>query len=76
MFITEYDEERAFAQQRAEAIAEGREEGRVEGRVEGRAEGGLLMLVKLVRNGLLTTSQAAESINMTVPEFQAKMETV
>ena len=34
------------------------------------------MLVKLVRGGLLTVSQAAESINMTVPEFQVKMETV
>lgn len=68
MFITEYDEERAFAEQRAE--------GRAEGRETGREEGGLLMLVKLVRGGLLTVSQAAESINMTVPEFQVKMETV
>ena len=64
MFITEYEEERAFAEQRAE------------GRETGREEGGLLMLVKLVRGGLLTVSQAAESINMTVPEFQVKMETV
>ena len=64
MFITEYDEERAFAEQRAE------------GRETGREEGGLLMLVKLVKNGLLTISQAAESIDMTVPEFEAKMETI
>ena len=39
MFITEYDEERAFAEQREDAREEGRAEGREEGRAEGKAEG-------------------------------------
>ena len=96
MFITEYDEQKAFAETKAEAKAEGREEGREEGRKEGRKEGreegiaigetkgraegkiegALMMLVNLVKDGLLTESQAAEKINMTVPEFEAAMQGV
>ncbi|MBQ9903127.1 MAG: hypothetical protein IJM51_12215 [Clostridia bacterium] len=72
MFITEYDEARTFAEQKEE----GRELGREEGRAEGRAEGTLKTLAGLVRDGLLTISQAAERVNMTVPEFELKMQSV
>lgn len=64
MCITEYDEERTLAEQRAE--------GREEGRAEGREEGVILTLTNLVKNGLLTLSQAAETANMTVSEFETK----
>ncbi len=88
MFITEYDEQRAFAETKAEGWIEGREEGkaegrkegreegRKEGREEGRAEGGLAMLVRLVKDGLLTVTQAADKVNMTVPEFEAAMHAI
>ena len=64
--ITEYDEERAFAEQR--------EDAREEGRAEGRAEGGLLMLFGLVKDGLLTLAQAAERAHMPEAEFKLQME--
>ena len=88
MFITEYDEQRAFAETKAEGWIEGREEGkaegrkegreegRKEGREEGRAEGGMAMLVRLVKDGLLTVTQAADKVNMTVPEFEAAMHAI
>lgn len=76
MFITEYDEARTFAEQKEEGRELGREEGRAEGREEGRAEGTLKTLAGLVRDGLLTISQAAERVNMTVPEFELKMQSV
>ena len=72
MFITEYDEQRAFAEQKAE----GRAEGRAEGVEEGEAIGTIKTLAGLVKDGLLTMSQAAERVNMTVPEFELKMQTV
>ena len=72
MFITEYDEQRAFAETKAEGWIEGGEEGRE----EGRAEGGLAMLVRLVKDGLLTVTQAADKVNMTVPEFEAAMHAI
>lgn len=56
MCITEYDEERTLAEQRE----------------EGREEGVILTLTNLVKNGLLTLSQAAETANMTVSEFETK----
>ena len=68
MFITEYDEERH--------IAELEEEYKAEGRAEGRAEGMLMTLINLVRDGLLTISQVAERVDMTVAEFESKMQTV
>lgn len=66
--ITEYDEERTFAEQKAE----GRAEGRVEGRAEGKVEGFLEAMTILVKDGMLTLAQAAAKSNMTVPEFEAK----
>ena len=74
MFITEYDEERAFAEQREDARAEGFAEGFAEGLAEGLAESGLLMLFGLVKDGLLTLSQAAEEAHMPEAEFKLQME--
>ena len=92
MFITEYDEQRAFAETKAEGWIEGREEGREEGRKEGRkegreegrkegreegrAEGKIQAFAELVKDGLLTISQAAEKVHMTVPEFEAAIQTI
>ena len=72
MFITEYDEARTFAEQREE----GREQGLEEGRAEGEITGTIKTLKGLVKDGLLTLSQAAERVNMTVPEFETVMQTV
>ena len=66
MFITEYDEERAFAEQR--------EDAREEGRAEGKAEGALLMLFGLVKDGLLSLAQAAERAHMSESDFKLQME--
>ena len=88
MCITEYDEERAFAEQREEGIeigieigmekgiAEGMEKGRAEGIEKGRKEGvekgRLSMLIDLVKDGVLTVIEAAQRVNMTVSEFEAE----
>lgn len=60
MCITEYDESRAFAEQREE------------GRAEGRAEGILNILSSLVKKGILTLADAAKMADMTITEFEAK----
>lgn len=85
MCITEYDQERAYAEQMEEGIekgieigmekgrAEGMEKGRAEGMEKGRVEGGLRMLFDLVKKGIVTLAQAAEQAQMSVPEFEAKM---
>ncbi len=69
--ITEYDEAKHMAQM--EKLAEenlriGEERGEKRGEERGR----LLMLVDLVKAGLLNVSDAAKSVNMTVPEFEAE----
>ena len=64
MCITEYNEEKIFAQQR--------EEGRAEGKAEGRQEGALEMLIGLVKDGMLSLNDAAKRVNMTVDEFKNK----
>ena len=58
MCITEYDEEKNLAEQREEA----KEEGKAEGIIE--------TLASLVKDGLLTLSDAAKRANMTVSEFE------
>lgn len=58
MCITEYNEEKVFAQQRDE------------GRAEGRTEGAIEMLIELVKDGLLSLSDAAKRMNMTTEEFE------
>ena len=46
------------------------EEMRAEERAEGRAEGILKTLVSLVKDGILTLSEAAKRENMTVEDFE------
>jgi len=60
MCITEYDESRTLAEQREE------------GRAEGKVEGILTTLVTLVQKGLITITDAANTANMTVSEFELK----
>ena len=72
MCITEYNEEKVFAQQREEGRAEGRAEGHAEGKAEGRQEGALEMLIGLVKDGMLSLNDAAKRVNMTVDEFKNK----
>ena len=64
MCITEYDEVRAFAEQR--------EEGREEGIEIGIERGRLIAFVDLVKKGFLTVEQAAKEFNMTIQEFENK----
>jgi len=68
MCITEYDEERTIAEFREEA----REEGILEGMEKGIEKGVIDTLVGLVKDGILTLSEAAKRINMPLSEFQAK----
>ena len=56
MCITEYNEEKVFAQQRD----------------EGKAEGVLETLISLVEKGLLSLTQATEEAHMTTEEFEKK----
>lgn len=65
MCITEYDEERTFAEQKEEGIAEGKELGIAEGKVN--------TLIELVNDGILTLSDAAKRAGMTDEEFKARM---
>ena len=58
MYVTEYDHDKALA----------------EWKEEGREEGGVIALVILVREGLLTLEQAAERVSMTIPEFKLAAE--
>ena len=61
MCLTEFNEEKFKARERAE------------GRAEGKAEGRLDMLVNLVRKGLLSEDNAAAEAKMTVDEFRKQM---
>ncbi|MCM1316147.1 MAG: hypothetical protein NC205_04625 [Prevotella sp.] len=60
MCITEYDKSRTLAEQREE------------GRNERIAIGVLNTLLELVKDGILTLSDAAKRANMTVAEFELK----
>lgn len=60
MCITEYDEEKTYADRLEEGIEIGEERGT------------LKTLAGLVKRGLLTLAQAAEEAQMTVAEFKAK----
>ena len=72
MYITEYDEARTFAEQKEEGRAEGRAEGKAEGKAEGMEIGFLKALVSLVKDGILTITDAATRAGMTVAEFENK----
>ena len=53
-----------------EGIARGMEEGRAEGRAEGRVEGVLSSLVSLVKDGLISVSEAAKRADMSEEGFK------
>ena len=44
--------------------------GKKEGRKEGRKEGKLELLTSMIKEGILTLKQAADKMNMTVPQFE------
>ena len=50
-------------------LMEGEAKGEAKGRAKGRAEGRLSVLTDLVRNGIITITQAAEQEKMPVEEF-------
>ena len=68
MCITEYNEEKNFAAVRKEE----REEGRAEGRAEGKLEATLQILAGLIKDGILSISDAAKRAGMSVSEFEIK----
>ena len=51
-------------------INEAKNEARAEGRAEGRVEGFLKALTELVRDGILSVSDAAKRANMSSVEFE------
>ena len=55
-----------------EAIEGIRNDARAEGVEKGRVEGTLKTLISLVKDGILTITEAASRANMTVAEFEAK----
>ena len=55
-----------------EAIEGIRNDARAEGIEKGRVEGTLKTLISLVKDGILTITEAASRANMTVAEFEAK----
>jgi predicted transposase/invertase (TIGR01784 family) len=65
--------EKIAAEERNEGRKEGRQEGRREGRREGRQEGTLETLFSLVRDGVLTLSEAAKRADMTETLFAEKV---
>ena len=69
MFITEYDQARAFAEQREE----GYELGKADGIEIGVAKGTLNLLMKLVENGTFSVSEAAKLAEMPLFEFETKI---
>jgi flagellar biosynthesis/type III secretory pathway protein FliH len=82
MCLTEYDEARTLAEERADGYDDGKADGielgiltgRREGREEGLKEGETIGLIKtlsgLVSDGILTIEQAASRAGMTVGEFK------
>ena len=60
------------AKGRAEGEAKGRAEGEAKGRAEGEAKGFMNAMISLVKDGILTISDAARRLNMTEAEFEAK----
>ena len=61
-----------YANDIATARSEGLAEGMSKGMAEGMSKGKLKMLAELVKDGVLTLSDAAERAGMTVSEFKEK----
>ncbi len=62
MCLTEYDEAKYTDQVRAD--------GRAEGKVEGKTEGTISTLVGLIKRGLISEDNAAESAGMSLEDFR------
>ena len=67
MCLTEYDEARTLAEERADGFDDGFEEGRAEGEIKL-----LSTLLGIVSDGILTIEDAASRAGMTVDEFKEK----
>ena len=50
-----------------------RENDLQEGRKEGRKEGQLTLLSNMIKKGILTLKQAADEMNMTIPQFESEI---
>ncbi len=90
MCITEYDEERTLNETREEGraeglalgIAQGLEQGLEQGRAQGLeqgitqgvSQGRIMMLVDLVKDGVISLSDAAKKAGMTIADFEEKAE--
>ena len=72
MCITEYNEEQTLNKIRKESKEEGFAEGRAEGKTEGMEIGALNTLVGLIKDGILSLTDAAKRANMTISEFETK----
>ena len=70
MLLTEYNEAETMELFREEGREEGLEEGRKEGIKEGRKEGILEILFTMVKDKILTISDAAQRAGMTADEFE------
>ena len=70
MLLTEYDAEKVHQ----EFWEDGRETGRQEGIQEGKAEGRIQELLSLVKDGLLTASQAADRLGESEAVFQKRLQ--
>ena len=71
MCITEYDEAQTMEMFREEGRREGQKEGRKEGRIEGRME----LLFDFVQQKIISTEEAARQAELTVEDFNRRMET-
>ena len=69
MLAAFFDEESQREMHDRAIKSQAKEEGRAEGREEGRAEGILQTLVRLVKAGLISLSDAAKQANITEAEF-------
>ena len=58
----------------ADHMERGRREGRQEGRREGRQEGQIMILYDLIKEGILTLSEAAGRLALTEKDFLAMAE--
>ncbi len=68
MILTEYDEKKVMENLKKESYEEGRAEGREEGRKEGRFD----TLASLVKDGILSLSDAAKRADLSTDEFRLK----
>ena len=76
MCITEYDEEKTLAETMEDGIEIGieigLEKGMKQGMEQGMEQGVLKALVELVKDGILTLTDAAARAGMSVSDFEAK----